>query len=263
MYKTCILHICICQALPSLSYDDACQIWINFAMFLINTATYAINRFIGCSWYFCRKPKLDQIIETEEHLLISISWAILSPDNGFSPVRHQAIIRTNAGVWSMRIVGTDFRVFWIKQVTSILSIKMWFWSVASWVATFCLGLKVPGLITSYPLHVTMTDMYKLQNGISYQCPVVVGLANSEFHWLISLIEISKVSHRYPGFKTRSPHIDILDSNPAHNLTGVTTAELRRRLSKMNRFLHVACLTLAYFTCVETATYTKVDWSGCS
>ena len=106
----------------------------------------------------------------------------------------------------------------------------------------------------------MTDMYKLQNGISYQCPVVVGVANSEFHWPISLIEIFKVAYRYTVFKTRSPHIDIhvLDSNPAHNLTGVSTAELRRRLSKVNRFLRVACLTLAYFTCVETATYTKVD-----
>ena len=39
-------------------------------------------------------------------------------------------------------------------------------------------------------------------------------------------------------QSHSPHIDILDSSPAHNLTGVTAAELRRRLSKVNRFLRV-------------------------
>ena len=44
---------------------------------------------------------LYQLIEAEWHIYVSINYASIGSDNGLLPVRHQAIIRTNAGLLSV------------------------------------------------------------------------------------------------------------------------------------------------------------------
>ena len=43
-----------------------------------------------------------------------MNWVIIGPGNGLSPVRHQAITWTNAGLLSIRPLGTNFSEIRIK-----------------------------------------------------------------------------------------------------------------------------------------------------
>ena len=74
---------------------------------------------------------------------------IIGSDNGLSPGRRQAIIWTNAGMWSMWPLGTNFseilieiHIFLFKN----MHLKM---SYAKW-RLFCLGLNV--LMWSVPIY---------------------------------------------------------------------------------------------------------------
>ena len=42
------------------------------------------------------------------------NWLSISSDNGLAPIRHQAIILTNAGLLSIGPLGTNFSEIWIK-----------------------------------------------------------------------------------------------------------------------------------------------------
>ena len=65
---------------------------------------------------------------------------IIGSDNGLSPGRRQAIIWTNAGIWSIRPLGTHFSEILIEILTfsfKKMHLKM---SSAKW-RLFCLGLN--------------------------------------------------------------------------------------------------------------------------
>ena len=66
---------------------------------------------------------------------------IIGSDNGLSPGRRQAIIRTNAGILLIRPLGTDFSEILIEIV--IFSFKKMRLKVSSAKRRpFCLGLNV-------------------------------------------------------------------------------------------------------------------------
>ena len=74
------------------------------------------------------------------HICVS-NLTIIGPDNGFSPGRRQAIIRTNAGILLIEPLRTNFSeiLFWIQTFSfKKLHLKM---SSAKW-RPFCLGLNV-------------------------------------------------------------------------------------------------------------------------
>ena len=74
------------------------------------------------------------------HICVSDLTSIGS-DNGLSPGRRQAIIRTNAGIWLMEPLGTNFSEILIEIHTfsfKKMHLKM---SSAKW-RLFCLGLNV-------------------------------------------------------------------------------------------------------------------------
>ena len=45
---------------------------------------------------------------------ICVNWAIIGSGNGLSPIRHQAITRTNACLLSIGLLGTNFSKTWIE-----------------------------------------------------------------------------------------------------------------------------------------------------
>ena len=57
------------------------------------------------------------------HIYSSVNWAIIGSGNGLSPVRHQAITWTNAGLLSIGLLGTSFSEIWI-QILSFSFKKM-------------------------------------------------------------------------------------------------------------------------------------------
>ena len=66
---------------------------------------------------------------------------IIGSDNGLSPGRHQAIIRTNAGILLIRPLGTNFNEILIETLTfSFIKMRLKV-SSAKW-RPFCLGLNV-------------------------------------------------------------------------------------------------------------------------
>ena len=72
---------------------------------------------------------------------------IIGSDNGLSPGRRQAIIRTNAGILLIRPLGTNFSEFLVEIL--IFSLKKMHLKISSgkW-RPFCLGLNV---LTHWPL----------------------------------------------------------------------------------------------------------------
>ena len=74
------------------------------------------------------------------HICVSDLTSIGS-DNGLSPGRHQAIIRTNAGILLIRPLGTNFSEFLVEiQIFSFKKMRLKGWS-AKW-RPFDLGLNV-------------------------------------------------------------------------------------------------------------------------
>ena len=65
---------------------------------------------------------------------------IIGSDNGLSPGRRQAIIRTNAGILLIRTLGTNPGEI-LSEILTFSFKKMWFnVSSAKW-RPFCLGLN--------------------------------------------------------------------------------------------------------------------------
>ena len=80
------------------------------------------------------------------HICVS-KLTIIGSDNGLSPGRHQAIIRTNAGILLIGTLGTNFseilseiHTFSFKKMHLKMSSGRW--------RPFCLGLNVLSVITS-------------------------------------------------------------------------------------------------------------------
>ena len=59
----------------------------------------------------------DWLIEAEWRIYASLNWVIIGSDNGLSPVRHQAIIWTNAGILLIGPLGTNFGEILIRIQT--------------------------------------------------------------------------------------------------------------------------------------------------
>ena len=67
------------------------------------------------------------------------------PDNGLSPVRRQAFIWINAGIYLIRPLGTNFNDIWIKvQIFSLTKIDM---EMSAQCRLFCLGLNTLSIIS--------------------------------------------------------------------------------------------------------------------
>ena len=97
---------------------------------------------------------------------------IIGSDNGLSPGRRQAIIRTNAGILLIGTLGTNFseilseiHTFSLKKVHLKMSSGRW--------RPFCLGLNV---LIKYTMH------------IGFQ--LCIGIQELYAHWLSWLISIS-------------------------------------------------------------------------
>ena len=74
------------------------------------------------------------------HICVS-NLTIIGPDNGLSPGRRQAIIRTNAGILLIGPLGTNFSENLIEILTFSLMKMRLIVSSAKW-RPFCLGLNV-------------------------------------------------------------------------------------------------------------------------
>ena len=74
------------------------------------------------------------------HICVSDLNSIGS-DNGLSPGRRQAIIRTNAGILLIKPLGTNFSEFLVKILIFSLKKMRLKVSSAKW-RPFCLGLNV-------------------------------------------------------------------------------------------------------------------------
>ena len=73
------------------------------------------------------------------HICVSDLTSI-GPDNGLSPGRRQAIIRTNAGILLIRPLGTNFNEFLVEiLIFSFKEIRLKVSSAKS--RPFCLGLN--------------------------------------------------------------------------------------------------------------------------
>ena len=65
---------------------------------------------------------------------------IIGSDNGFSPGRHQAIIWTNAGIWLIWTLETDFNEY-VSEIFTF-SFKKMHLKKSAIRRQFCLGLSV-------------------------------------------------------------------------------------------------------------------------
>ena len=83
------------------------------------------------------------------HICVS-KLTIIGSDNGLSPGRHQAIIRTNAGILLIGSLGTNFSEILIKICTFSLKKIHLKLSSGKW-RPFCLGLNVLKLVSQTAL----------------------------------------------------------------------------------------------------------------
>ena len=74
------------------------------------------------------------------HICVS-KLTIIASDNGLSPGQHQAIIWNNAGILSIRLLGTNFSEILIEILTFSFKKMRLKVSSAKW-RPFCLGLNV-------------------------------------------------------------------------------------------------------------------------
>ena len=111
------------------------------------------------------------------HICVS-NLTIIGSDNGLSPGRHQAIIRTNAGILLIGPLGTNFSEILIKILT--FSFKKMRLKVSSgkW-RPFCLGLNVlsEGSHPSYGHNIKSFDKMhflqcRCQNAMYSKCQFV-------------------------------------------------------------------------------------------
>ena len=90
-----------------------------------------------------------QLTETEWRMYAPVIQAIIGSDNGFSPVRRLAIIRTNAGVLLIEPMVTKFSEILIRFITIFIHENA-FENVVCKIDAFCRGLKV--LISVHRAH---------------------------------------------------------------------------------------------------------------
>ena len=116
-------------------------IWINFDQILWRHMASLYNELSGSLLFFIRySVHLPQLIEAEWLICVS-KLTIIGSDNGLSPIRRQAIIWTNAGIFLIRNLGTNFSKILSEIHTFSLKkmhLKMLF---GKW-EQFCLGLNV-------------------------------------------------------------------------------------------------------------------------
>ena len=82
----------------------------------------------------------NYLIEAEWRIYESLNWAVIGSDNGLSPIRHQAIIWTNAGILLIGPLGTNFSEILIGIQTFSFKKLHLKTSSAKW-RLFCLGLN--------------------------------------------------------------------------------------------------------------------------
>ena len=102
---------------------------------------------------------------------------IIGSDNGLSPGRRQAIIWTNAGIWSMRPLGTNSSEILITILIFSFK-KMHLKTLSAKRRSLCLGLNE---LTTPSISMTMKQMYdSLQNtgkNLLYQYPLLLTWIN--------------------------------------------------------------------------------------
>ena len=54
------------------------------------------------------KHDLTHLPPPLSHIYVSVNWVSIGSDNGLSPIRRQAIIKTSAGLLSIGPIGTNF-----------------------------------------------------------------------------------------------------------------------------------------------------------
>ena len=104
------------------------------------------------------------------HICLS-KLTIIGSDNVLSPGRHQAIIRTNAGILLIGPLGTNFREMLIKTLTFSLKKTRLKVSSAKW-RPFCLGLNV---LKHLFLHSYWNFQWNLFQMVQFIC----------HHWLLN------------------------------------------------------------------------------
>ena len=117
------------------------------------------------------------------HICVSDLTSIGS-DNGLSPARRQAIIRTNAGILLIRPLGTNFSEVLIEILT--FSFKKMRWKVSSAKRRpFCLGLNVLsldvlGMLQGQPLNLRISlrcyDPFVLSRQIGQKKKIIINTA---------------------------------------------------------------------------------------
>ena len=87
---------------------------------------------------FCFKTLLTRR-DRVTYMYASENWVMIGSDNGLSPIRHQVIISTNAGISLIRSLGSNIS---LNGKSYILSTKMHLKMSSGRRRPFCLGLNV-------------------------------------------------------------------------------------------------------------------------
>ena len=77
-----------------------------------------------------------------------MNWVIIGSVNGLSPVRHQAITWTNAGLLSIELLGTYFSEIWIGILSFLFQKMQLKMSSGKMAAILSRGRGVNGLIST-------------------------------------------------------------------------------------------------------------------
>ena len=116
-----------------------------------------------------------------------VKLTTLGSDNGLSPGRRQAIIRTNAGILLIRTLGTNFSEI-LSEIHAFSFKKMHLKMASAKWRPFCLGLNVvfKGLLVVYVSSIDWTDWSRTLTGHGiYRTPQFNGRLNlnGESRWI--------------------------------------------------------------------------------
>ena len=84
----------------------------------------------NCHHWLNQKLSIWQLISPYRRIYASMNWVSIGSGNGLSPVRRQAITRTNADILSIGPLGTKFNKIWIEILT--FSLKKCVWKCFLW-----------------------------------------------------------------------------------------------------------------------------------
>ena len=108
----------------------------------------------------CDDKEVDSLIIRRQVTHICVSkLTIIGADNGLSPSRHQAIIRTNAGILLICTLGTNFSGI-LSKIHGFSFKKMHFKRLSAKSQPFCLGFNV--LTTLHVLNCIQKNWYWLR-----------------------------------------------------------------------------------------------------